>query len=100
MLRTLLTYAGFVLGALVLTVIGLLIRVLPFGRKRLKLFYHTLLAYFTRSLIYLGLDVKKKIINRSPGLFDRASIIISNHTSFLDILLTVHAASKAELADK
>jgi len=87
-LRTLFTYSSFVLGALVLTVVGLLIRTLPFGRKKLKLFYHTLLGFFTGTLLFVAWNLKLKIIGRSRDQFDRASIIISNHTSFLDILTT------------
>jgi 1-acyl-sn-glycerol-3-phosphate acyltransferase len=88
MLRTLVTYSSFVLGAAVLTVVGLLIRTIPFGRKKLKLFYHTLLGFFTESLLTLAWDLKVKIIGRAQDQFDRASIVIANHTSFLDILST------------
>jgi 1-acyl-sn-glycerol-3-phosphate acyltransferase len=33
-------------------------------------------------------DLERKTIGRSPDQFDRASILIANHTSFLDILST------------
>jgi predicted exporter len=55
MLRTLVTYSGFVVGAIELTVIGLLIRTIPFGRKKLKLFYHTLIGFFYRVIVNRGL---------------------------------------------
>ena len=56
MSRTLFTYSGFVLGAAVLTVIGLLIRAIPFRRKKLKLFYHTLIDFFTGYIVKRGLE--------------------------------------------
>jgi len=88
MLRTFFTYSYFVFGAFVLTIIGTFIRLIPFGRRRLKEVYHILLSFFTGALIYLGPKLKKKVIGRRPDTFDRASIVIANHASFLDILLT------------
>jgi 1-acyl-sn-glycerol-3-phosphate acyltransferase len=88
MLRTLFTYSGFVLGAVQLTVIGLLIRSIPFGRKKLKLVYHTLIGFYTGSLLQVAWNLKLKFIDRTPDQFDRASILIANHSSFLDILST------------
>jgi uncharacterized protein len=88
MLRTLFTYSFFVFGAVVLTIVGTVIRLIPLWRRPLKKFYHVLLSVFTWLLIYLGPNLKKVIIGRRPDTFDRASIVIANHTSFLDILLT------------
>ncbi len=88
MLRTAFTYMFFVVGAVIMTLLGLLFRIIPFGRQTVRLFYHTLLSWITRTLIYLEPNVRKKIIGRSPVTFSRASILIANHTSFLDILLT------------
>lgn len=88
MLRTLFTYSFFVFGAMVLTLVGLVIRLIPFGRKTLKLFYHSFLRFLMWCLIYTAPSLRKKIIGRQPDTFDRASVIISNHSSFLDVLLT------------
>ncbi len=87
-LRTAFTYSFFVLGAIALTLIGLIFRILPFWKKRTRLLFHTLLSYVTWALIYLEPNVSKKIFGRKPDTFSRASIIIVNHSSFLDILLT------------
>ena len=88
MLRTLFTYSYFVFGAVVLTIVGIVIRLIPFGRRGLKKFYHILLSFFTGSLIYLAPSLKIKIIGMHPDTFDRAGVVISNHASFLDILVT------------
>jgi len=88
-LRTSFTYSIFFLGAVTLTLIGLIIRILPFGRRRLKLFFHALLCIVTRALIYIEPNVGKVILDKKPGMFSRPAIIIANHTSFLDILLTI-----------
>jgi 1-acyl-sn-glycerol-3-phosphate acyltransferase len=86
--RTTFTYSLFVFGAIFLTIVGLIFRWIPLGKKNIKLFFHALLSAFTRLIIYVEPTVKKKIINRHPETFSRASVIIANHTSFLDILLT------------
>lgn len=87
--RSIFTYGFFVLGSFSLTIIGLVLKPIPLGRKRIRLFYHTLISLHTRSLVYLAFSLKKKIINRTPETFSRPSVIICNHSSFLDILCTV-----------
>ena len=87
--RTAFTYSLFVLGAVFLTVVGLLFRLIPFGKKRIKLFFHILLSGFAWLIIYIEPTVGKRIVNRKPETFSRAAVLIANHTSFLDILLTI-----------
>lgn len=87
-LRTAFTYSFFVIGAISLTIAGLVFKIIPFRKKRIRLVYHTLLSYFTWALIYVDPRVNKRIIGRSSQTFSRASVLIANHTSFLDILLT------------
>jgi len=77
------------LGAIFLTVVGLLFRLIPFGKKNIKLLFHNLLSAFARLVIYIEPSVKKRIVNRKAEIFSRASVLIANHTSFLDILLTI-----------
>lgn len=88
MCKTAFMYIFFVLGSFVLTVVGLLLKVIPFGRKEIRVFYHSLICAFTRLLIYLEVGLKKRILNKNSKTFSQASVIISNHSSFLDILLT------------
>jgi len=87
-LRTIFTYSLFVAGAISMTIVGLVFKIIPFRKKSIRLLYHTLLSYLTNTLIYLELNLSKNIIGRLPQTFSRASVIIVNHTSFLDILLT------------
>jgi uncharacterized protein len=89
MFRTVFTYSLFVFGAIFLTVVGLLFRLIPFGKKSIKLLFHNLLSAFARLIIYIEPSVRKRIVNRKPEIFSRASVLIANHTSFLDILLTI-----------
>jgi 1-acyl-sn-glycerol-3-phosphate acyltransferase len=81
-------YLYFVIGAFVLTLIGFIFtKIIPFQRKQLRVAYHSLIRLATHSLIYTGVHVKKRIIN-STGQYETPKVIICNHESFLDILLT------------
>jgi predicted exporter len=80
-LRTAFTYTLFVLGAILLTLIGVLFRLIPIGKKNIKLLFHRLLSGFAHLIIYIEPTVKKEILNQKPDIFSRASILIANHTS-------------------
>ncbi|HEY9044427.1 MAG TPA: 1-acyl-sn-glycerol-3-phosphate acyltransferase [Ohtaekwangia sp.] len=87
--RTFVTYSFFVGGALVLTVIGFVLKLVPVGKHQIKLVYHSMLRACAWFVIYVEPNVKKRIIGITEETFSRPSVIIANHTSFLDILLTV-----------
>jgi 1-acyl-sn-glycerol-3-phosphate acyltransferase len=89
MFRTGVTYGLFVFGAIFLTVVGLLFRLIPFGKKRVKLLFHKFLRAFAWIVIYIEPTVQKRIFGKECVDFSRANVIIANHTSFLDILLTI-----------
>ena len=82
-LKTLVSYTYFAVGSLLLTLIGLvLVKLL-----RCKYCFHVIKSAFIRSLIYVMVNVEKKIINPLGEDFRRPSVIIVNHQSFLDSLL-------------
>ncbi|NJM26759.1 MAG: methyltransferase domain-containing protein [Bacteroidia bacterium] len=86
--KTVIAFLYFVFGSFVLTLLGfILIKLIPLSRKRMRLVYHTLISVFTRSLVYVMANVKKQVIG-AKGRFDSASVIVCNHQSFLDILVT------------
>ncbi len=83
-----LIYFFFVLGAVILTVIGFVFfKIIPNKNNTLKYLYHSLLRFFMAVPIYLGVHSKKRIINRE-GQYQKPMVIISNHQSFVDILVT------------
>ena len=51
-----------------------------------KLIYHTIISKVGKRLVYIMINVKKKIINPQEEKFETAAIIIANHQSSLDIL--------------
>ena len=93
-LKSAFAFSYFVAGCILLIIIGLLLRLIPFGKERTKYVYHVILSKFTWSLMYIMNNVKKKIINPLKEDFSKPAIIICNHQSFLDILSVVMLTPK------
>ncbi len=55
-------------------------------KEKGKLLYHRIIRRVCRRLVYIMINVKKKIINEPNEKFDKPAIIIANHQSSLDIL--------------
>jgi 1-acyl-sn-glycerol-3-phosphate acyltransferase len=87
LMRTLLVYSLFVIGAVGLTAIGLLLRTIPVWRPQLTLCFHWLLSKLTRAVVYFGPNVNMEAIKLADGSFDKPAMIVANHSSVLDILL-------------
>lgn len=83
-----LTY--FVLGCLILTILGPFFTLLnPVNRGKSRYGYHVLLSTFAKSMIYVMGNVKKTILNPAGEAFSKPAVLICNHQSVLDILLTL-----------
>jgi 1-acyl-sn-glycerol-3-phosphate acyltransferase len=89
LLKSSFAFTYFVTGCIILTVLGFLIKLNPFGKEKGKLLYHYILSKFTWSMVYIMINVKKKIIDPQYANFSEPAVIISNHQSFLDILALV-----------
>jgi 1-acyl-sn-glycerol-3-phosphate acyltransferase len=87
--KSVFAFAYFVTGCIILTILGFLFKLNPFGKEKGKHVYHYILSKFAWSMVYIMMNVKKKIINPQYANFSEPAIIISNHQSFLDILLLV-----------
>ena len=84
--KTIFAFTYFVTGSLILTVLGFLFKLNPFNKEKGKLVYHFILSKFCGSMIYIMVNVKKKIINPQKEDFSTPAVVIANHQSFLDIL--------------
>ena len=83
------SFTYFTAGCLVLTVTGtILIRWNPFNKEKGKVLYHRILSAYTHSVLYIMGNVKKRIINPGNEQLRQPAVIISNHQSFLDILVS------------
>ncbi len=84
------SFSYFVFGSMLLTMLGIfLIKLNPFNKEKSKLIYHTILSKFAWSLMYIMANVKKRLVNPLKEDFSKPAIIICNHQSFLDILMTI-----------
>jgi len=89
LLISIFAFSYFTTGCIILTILGLLFKLNPFNKEKGKFIYHYILSKFTWSLMYIMVNVKKKIINPQHEDFSEPAVVISNHQSFLDILSIV-----------
>ncbi|WP_143307885.1 trifunctional MMPL family transporter/lysophospholipid acyltransferase/class I SAM-dependent methyltransferase [Chitinophaga vietnamensis] len=84
------SFTYFTVGCMLMTVLGtILIRLNPFKKKeRAKLLYHTILSKYTWSVLYIMGNVKKQVFKPKEEQLQKPAVIISNHQSFLDILVS------------
>jgi 1-acyl-sn-glycerol-3-phosphate acyltransferase len=87
LIKSVFAFGYFVLGALLLNILGLLLKIVPAKRSGKKYIFHWVISKFTGSLIYIMANVKKTFINDQSEDFSKPAVIIANHQSFLDILL-------------
>jgi len=86
LLKSVFAFAYFVTGCIILTILGFLFKLNPFNKEKGKLVYHYILSKLAWSMVYIMINVKKKIIDKQYANFSEPAVIISNHQSFLDIL--------------
>lgn len=87
--RSAFLYAFFISGSFFLTVTGLVLKVIPFGRQSLRLLFHHLIRAYTWALVNIDPAIKIRIEGRAPDVFRQPCVVIANHASFLDILFMV-----------
>ncbi len=88
-LKSIFAFSYFVTGCILLTILGFLFKLNPFNKEKGKFVYHYILSKFTKSMIYIMMNVKKEIIGPQHANFSDPAVIICNHQSFLDILSMV-----------
>ncbi len=78
----------FLFGATFMTLLGIIFLIPPLKKnKRRKLFYHYMIMFMSRIVVYIPLNVKKILINESHEDFSDPAVIIANHQSHIDIPL-------------
>jgi 1-acyl-sn-glycerol-3-phosphate acyltransferase len=81
-------FTYFVSGCMLSSLIGLvLIKLNPFKGERSKYVYHAILSKFCWSMMYIMPNLTKRVVNKDT--FDKPAVVISNHQSFLDILVLI-----------
>ncbi|PLX05681.1 MAG: hypothetical protein C0598_13950 [Marinilabiliales bacterium] len=77
----------FVLGALMMNLLSFLFRIFPANRDKKKYVFHWIFSKLTWFLIYMNFFSRKTIINPHGEDYSKASIIIANHQSHIDLML-------------
>ncbi len=91
--KTAFSQVWFIGGSMILAVIGfVLVKCNPFNKEKGKYLYHTAIAAFSKSLIYVMGNVKKTIINPLNEDLKKPAVIICNHQSGLDnfVMMMLH----------
>jgi 1-acyl-sn-glycerol-3-phosphate acyltransferase len=102
LLMTIIVYSNFLGGCLLMTVLAnLVLPFIPISIKAKKTFFHYLLCKLSWfQIFFYRFYAPCNIINRTKENFDKPAIIISNHQSFLDILITIMLSPKVILMTK
>lgn len=80
-------FAYFFIGSVILTLFVLLVLFpLPAKKKWKRSVLNFLVSKLAKSTLYAGFHVKKVLLNKDKLDYSKPSIIIANHSSFLDIL--------------
>lgn len=83
-------FTYFFLGSILLNLF-LILFILPFpaAKPKKRAFLNYLVSKLAKSTLYLGVHVKKRVLDPEKLDFSRPSVIVANHSSFLDILLVI-----------
>lgn len=86
---SLILFSYFLIGCILINMFLPVLIIAPFSKKRKRHVLNYIVSKLTWSMIYLGIHIKKVIRNPERLDFSKPSIIIANHSSFLDILLMI-----------
>jgi 1-acyl-sn-glycerol-3-phosphate acyltransferase len=83
-------FTYFFVGSILLNIF-LIFFILPFPASKTKkrAFLNYLVSKLAKSTLYIGVHVKKRVLHPERLDFSKPSIIVANHSSFLDILLVI-----------
>ena len=87
-------YGYFVFGCILLNLLLVTFLIIPVSKKKKRSILNYLISKMTKSTLDIGFHVKRKIIHPEKLDFSKPSVIILNHSSFLDILLVLQMNPK------
>ena len=87
LIHSLLSFAYFDLGGLLLSVYGwIVLKLNPKAHLKKQIGLHKISSLFMKSVLYTNPFLKKNLVNNHNEIFEKPAMLIANHTSFLDIL--------------
>ena len=81
-----LSFIYYGVGGFLLPLIGQVLWIIPVKKDTKMKWFRVTMSLFMKSVLYTNPFLIKRIVNPNNEQFDRPSVIISNHTSFLDTL--------------
>jgi 1-acyl-sn-glycerol-3-phosphate acyltransferase len=92
--KTVISFIVFLVGSVLLTIIGFFLLTLGRKTKKHKYQYHQVLCVTFRILAKAMLQVPFRVMNNHNERFDKPGIIIANHQSQFDLLYTLMLSPK------
>ncbi len=86
LLSSIYVFVYFGLGSILLSLLSLLLKIVPFPKRKKEYWLHWLMSKLAKSTLYIYPPVKKTFLNTVGEKFNRPAVIVANHQSFLDIL--------------
>ena len=87
LIYSILSFSYFGFGGLMISLISAtLLKIIPVSKKVKMKWFHKVVSKFMKSVLYTNPYLRKRVINLENQTFEKPSIIIANHMSFLDIL--------------
>ena len=88
------TFILFLLGSVLMTILIPIFIIFPASKRNKKIVFHYCMMIFARFIVSVSVFSKKTIINDFHENFQKPSIIIVNHQSHIDLMLTIMLAPK------
>ena len=93
-INTIYCFLYFLLGCILSQLYIVILTLIPASRKAKKLAFHKMIYWFTRIFLNTMITVKTMRLNPYKETYDKPSVIIANHQSFIDILLLLSTSPK------
>jgi 1-acyl-sn-glycerol-3-phosphate acyltransferase len=82
-------YLYYILGCTILNLLIPFFYFFPANKKKKHYLYNYIISKMCKSVLDLGFNIRKGYVGRDKLNFDKPAILLANHVSFLDILLTL-----------
>jgi 1-acyl-sn-glycerol-3-phosphate acyltransferase len=92
--KTIISFIGFLIGTIIITIIGFFLITIGGKTKKNKYKYHQVLCATFRILSKIMIQVPFKVINPHNEDFNKPGVIICNHQSHIDLMYTLMLSPK------
>ena len=94
MINSVYAFVAFLIGSIILSLIGFALFKLTKANDRKKLFFHKCLAFAANFVVYRMPNVKVSLDNKFGESFDKPAVVICNHQSHIDLMLVMMLSPK------